>query len=362
VSFHLFHINELYSNADGSVQFIEFVGDANGQEFWAGNSLISSNGAQTNTYNFATNLPSSSTFGKTVLVATQGFADLGIVTPDYIVPNGFLFTGGGTVTFPGMDSVTHAALPTDGTSSINRGGTIGTNSPTNFAGASGTVQSNVIAGDDGPNNLFGTAGDDVIQAAGGNDTLTGGAGNDTVDGGSCIDTAVFSGVRSAYTIGGAVTSVSGPEGSDTLSSIERLQFSDTNLAFDLGSGQSAGNTVRVIGAAFDANHITPAFVGLGLDLFDAGRSMLEVCQLALGTGLYLSLAGSSSNEAFVNTVYKNVVGALPSNAVRDSYVGLLQGSGGTMTQAQLLELAANAGVNATNINLVGLQQSGAEFA
>jgi len=63
----------------------------------------------------------------------------------------------------------------------------------------------------------------------------------------------------------------------------------------------------------------------------------------------------------VNTVYKNVVGALPSDAVRDSFVGLLQGSGGTMTQAQLLELAANAGANATNINLVGLQQSGAEF-
>jgi serralysin len=362
VSFHLFHINELYSNADGSVQFIEFVGDANGQEFWAGNSLISSNGAQTNTYNFATNLPSSSTFGKTVLVATQGFADLGIVTPDYIVPNGFLFTGGGTVTFPGMDSVTHAALPTDGTSSINRGGTIGTNSPTNFAGASGTIQSNVIAGDDGPNNLFGTAGDDVIQAAGGNDTLTGGAGNDTVDGGSGIDTAVLGGNRSAYAIGAAGTSVSGPDGSDTLTNIERLQFSDKQLAFDLGPGQAAGNTVRIIGAAFDANHINPTFVGIGVDLFDGGMSMLQVCQLALGTSLFLSIAGSTSNEAFVNTVYENVVGAPPSDAVRDSFVGLLQGSGGTLTQAELLALAANAAVNATNINLVGLQQSGVEFA
>jgi len=194
-----------------------------------------------------------------------------------------------------------------------------------------------------------------------NNTLTGLAGNDTIDGGAGIDTAAFSGNRAAYTIGGGGTSVSGPDGSDTLTNIERLQFSDKQLAFDLGSGQAAGNTVRVIGAAFDANYLTPTFVGLGLDLFDAGKSMLEVCQLALGTGLYLSLAGSTSNEAFVNTVYKNVVGALPSDAVRDSYVGLLQGSGGTMTQAQLLELAANAGVNATNINLVGLQQSGAEF-
>lgn len=42
-------------------------------------------------------------------------------------------------------------------------------------------------------------------------------------------------------------------------------------------------------------------------------------------------------------------------------VGLLVGSGGPYTQAQLLELAANSEVNATNINLVGLQQSGVEF-
>jgi len=46
---------------------------------------------------------------------------------------------------------------------------------------------------------------------------------------------------------------------------------------------------------------------------------------------------------------------------RDFYVGLLVGSGGTMTQAELLVLAANADVNAQNINLVGLQQTGVEF-
>lgn len=105
----------------------------------------------------------------------------------------------------------------------------------------------------------------------------------------------------------------------------------------------------------------PEFVGIGISLFEGGTSMLEVCQLALGTNLCRSLAGSTSNIDFVNTVYKNIVGVLPSNAVRDFYVGLLQGSGGTMTQAELLVLAANANVNATNINLVGLQQSGVEF-
>ncbi len=55
------------------------------------------------------------------------------------------------------------------------------------------------------------------------------------------------------------------------------------------------------------------------------------------------------------------MGALHSAANRDLYVGLLQCSGGTMTQAGLLMLAANAELNAVNINLVGLQQSGVEF-
>jgi len=194
-----------------------------------------------------------------------------------------------------------------------------------------------------------------------NNTLNGLAGNDTLDGGAGIDTAVFSGERAAYMIDSGGTSVSGPEGTDTLTGIERLQFADKKLAFDLDSGQSAGNAARVIGAAFDADFLTPQFAGLGINLFDSGKSMLEVSQLALATPLYLSLAGSTSNEAFVNTVYENVVGALPSDAVRESFVGLLQGSGGTMTQAELLVLAANAVANVTNINLVGLQSDGVEF-
>ena len=63
----------------------------------------------------------------------------------------------------------------------------------------------------------------------------------------------------------------------------------------------------------------------------------------------------------MNTVYRNVVGNAPSDAERDFYVGLLQGSDSTMTQADLLAVAANAPVNEGNISLVGLQQSGVEF-
>lgn len=359
MTFHVFHINEVYSNTDGTVQFIEFVGDAPGQDLWAGHSINSSNGTSTNTYNITTNLPSADTSGKSVLVATQGFADLGIVTPDYIIPNGFLFATNGSINFPGMfgGTLSWPQLPTDGTSSLNRDGSTGTNSPTNYAGNTGTVPgSNVISGTDGPDNLVGTPGDDVIQAAGGNDTLNGVAGNDTLDGGSGIDTAIYSNNRDSYS--GSATasglSVSGPEGTDTLLGIERFQFADKKLAIDLNNGQAANNSVRIIGAAFDAPAIQehPDYVGIGLNLFDSGQSVLQVSQLAVD-------ALNLSNDVFVDTVYQNVVGTAPTAAEHDFYVGLL--ADGSNTQAQLLELAANTEVNATSINLVGLQQSGVDF-
>lgn len=62
----------------------------------------------------------------------------------------------------------------------------------------------------------------------GNDILRSSVGSDTLDGGSGADTAVFTGMRSAYTISlsGGVTTVSNGEASDTVTNVERLQFAD----------------------------------------------------------------------------------------------------------------------------------------
>src|SRR6185503_6974641 len=46
----------------------------------------------------------------------------------------------------------------------------------------------LINGDDGPNNLFDTAGDDVINGLAGNDTITVTNGNDSANGGDDFDT------------------------------------------------------------------------------------------------------------------------------------------------------------------------------
>ncbi len=146
-SFHEWRINEIYSNADGTIQFIEFreIAGANGENFLIDHTLVSSG----HTLTFETNLPSVITAHKMFIVGTQGFADLGIVAPDYVIPNGFLSVSGGTLQYGAMpsdpygggpvDVVSYPALPTDGTTSIDRTGVPQTNSPTNFAGTTATI-------------------------------------------------------------------------------------------------------------------------------------------------------------------------------------------------------------------------------
>jgi hypothetical protein len=141
-TFHLYKINELFSNADGSIQFIELAEgpDLDGQNLLGGISIsVSRVGATTHSFTFPKDLPSFITHNTSVLIATQGFADLGIVTPDFIVPAGFLFTNGGTVNYGNVDFMPYPSLPTDGVLSLNRDGTTGVNSPKNFAGVTGTV-------------------------------------------------------------------------------------------------------------------------------------------------------------------------------------------------------------------------------
>ena len=76
---------------------------------------------------------------RSFLVGTQGFAALNLVQPDYVVPNGFLFTTNGTVNYANVDAFSFAALPVDGRLSLKRDGTTSINSPTNFADLSATI-------------------------------------------------------------------------------------------------------------------------------------------------------------------------------------------------------------------------------
>ena len=137
-AFHLWKMTEIYSNADGSVQFLELAVDTDGEGLLAGHTLTSTVGGVTRTFNFTSGLPAD-TANKTMLIATQGFAALNLVTPDYIVPNGFFSAAGGSVNFADVDVWNHPALPSGGAQSLDRNGSTATNSPKNFAGQTATI-------------------------------------------------------------------------------------------------------------------------------------------------------------------------------------------------------------------------------
>ncbi|MEP6996749.1 MAG: hypothetical protein ABI900_03820 [Betaproteobacteria bacterium] len=151
--FHTFQIDELYSNADGSVQYVVLHESQgfNGENLLAGHFLTSTHLGVMNFYMFSNNLPgggcdgygcrASPTAHARVLIATAGFAALNLVSPDYVIPNGFLPTDGGTLNYALVDQVTFASLPTDGINALSRSGMVIPNVATNFMGASGSVMS-----------------------------------------------------------------------------------------------------------------------------------------------------------------------------------------------------------------------------
>jgi len=144
-------IQEIYSNDEGSIQFVELFTTSNNQESLEGIRLVSIDGSGTtvNTYEFPSNL-GTPTSGRSILLATPCFAELpgdpGGIVPDYKIPFDFLFTGGGTLDFGfGADVLSYTALPTDAINSLDSSGTSVLNSPTNFAGDMGSLEQNSYA-------------------------------------------------------------------------------------------------------------------------------------------------------------------------------------------------------------------------
>jgi hypothetical protein len=119
------------------------------ENFWMGNALTSTHLGTTQTYVFRNNLPGvmcgyygcggGGTANTRVLIASQGFAALHLVTPDFTMPNGFIATDGATLNYAGVDFVTFASLPTDGVHALDRNGTVVPSVATNFAGQSASV-------------------------------------------------------------------------------------------------------------------------------------------------------------------------------------------------------------------------------
>ena len=195
-----------------------------------------------------------------------------------------------------------------------------------------------------------------------NDTIKGQPGTDFFDGGLGIDTVVYNGPQERYSItkSGNRYVVSEPTGSDDtdyLSNIERLQFSNGKVALDLGG--NAGQAARLIGALLGPSFIKDkALAGVVIGLIDQDYSIESIANLGLNTSFYLTLAGSTKNEDFVNHVFRNVVGRPPEAIEQKTYVDMLNAGN---SQAALAVMAAGTEFTASQIGLTGLTSHGWDF-
>ncbi len=150
-TFHFWDITEVYSNADGSVQFIELATSANNQDELFDHTLVSGIA----TFTFPTDLDpdamgngNGATAGQHMLVATPAFASQpGAVTPDFVLdgPDFFDFVMD-SIDFAGVNTFALGLdeLPINGFDSLHEPfgsnvRTVAINSPTNFAGEVGEL-------------------------------------------------------------------------------------------------------------------------------------------------------------------------------------------------------------------------------
>jgi len=207
--------------------------------------------------------------------------------------------------------------------------------------------------------ITGTVSSDQISGNELNNLLTGLAGNDTIFGGAGLDTVVFSGLRSQYSLsaqgadGFRVTdSVAARNGTDTVSGVERLRFSDTSLALDLDG--NAGKVAKILGTIFGPSSVSnKTYVGIGLGLMDDGMSYEALAALAV------SVTGKSSSTDVCTLLWTNVIGSAPTTADIAPFKAMLDS--GQMSIGGLAALAADTSFNTTNIDLVGLARTGLEY-
>jgi len=129
-------------------------------------------------------------------------------------------------------------------------------------------------------------------------------------------------------------------------------FSDVAKAYDIdgSAGQASKTLVAVLGAAGLSNK---EYVGIGLELFDAGQSLAAVCELALAA------VGATTNEEVVNLLYTNLYGEAPTAEVAQPFIDAL--NNGEYSKGILASAAAELTDDLGVIDLVGLAETGIEY-
>lgn len=159
--------------------------------------------------------------------------------------------------------------------------------------------------------LAGGKGADTLTGGSNRDLLTGGAGNDLLNGGADTDTAAFDGLRSSYVLtkGSGNYAIQGADGTDTLLNVERLHFSDLEVAMDATG--TAGQNYRVFEGALGR---APDVGGMGFYMtqLDQGKTLVSVAAQLVTSSEFASKYGSNlTNSQYLTLLYNNALHRAP---------------------------------------------------
>jgi hypothetical protein len=181
-----------------------------------------------------------------------------------------------------------------------------------------------------------------------------GNGMDVIVGGISLDVVVKNNVSSNYKLSPygytsiALTNILGKEGTDILTNIERLKFTDTNLALDISKDQTAGSAYMLYKAAFNRQ---PDVGGLGfwINKMDGGMSYDTVAQNFVNSAEFKTAFGGSnpSVNTLVTKLYNNVLNRAPEVGGFIFWQGKLTTGGWTV--ANVLGYFATSAENVANV-------------
>jgi hypothetical protein len=241
---------------------------------------------------------------------------------------------------------------TDGEQALIRFGLTSNYTSVRFTSESGSglereliSRAQALIGSSGSEKVTGGSGNDVLISSGGEDVLIGGEGTDSV----LISKPAAESEISRDPITNAWV-VTGASGSDTLVDVERVLFEDSSIALDVDKNQAGGQAALMLGALLGPNAVdNPAYVGTVIRSLDGGMSIDELAAAAI------EALGLASEDALVTQLWSNIVGTEPTESEKASVIKLLDDG---LSPTDLIVLAANSEINESNIDLVGISQSG----
>jgi Ca2+-binding RTX toxin-like protein len=206
----------------------------------------------------------------------------------------------------------------------------------------GTEGHDQIAGTDATDYILAYGGDDVIDAGAGGDRIYAGSGDDTGSGGDGIDTLVyacnfFETLIEPRNLDTEMLSVTVDDrfgssiGHDSFTNVERIEFADYGIAFDVSEANQAGGIYRLYQAAFDR---VPDLPGLGywIEQADEGKNAVRMgedftwsqeFQSVYQVAITDNYASGVSLDHLVKGFYHNVLGRDPDAGGLTYYSGVI---------------------------------------